>query len=120
MLTRGGSMQDRVIGMLGQLKCMAAMTWLSARAATTLAPQRLWRRLLCQAIRGGRFAGIMAVFTNAIFEFFDTRRERSDLLLLRPNGGLHGYKQGVDRIRTLIIENLQLFACEHDLRYEPC
>ena len=88
------------------------MAFLASGGTATLLALGLWVRFV-EAVGGGRFARVVAVLCETVFELLDAQAED-------PDGVLEGGNLRDDRVGSLIVESVDLFACAHIGQYERC
>jgi hypothetical protein len=111
-LTYLGAMHDDDIGGVRKLQSASGMALLASGGTAALVALGLGVGFL-EAIGGRGLAGVVAVLAETVFELLDAQGQERDGVLER---GEH-LKDGVG---SLIVESLELFACEHVGLYEAC
>jgi hypothetical protein len=102
-------MPNDLVGSIRKGEVASGMSFLPAG----FAPRRLSQGDgLLETVAGRRLATVVAVFAQAVFQFFDPCRQGVNLLLL-------GFQDAPDGIRALFVNRLELFACKFHVEIVP-
>src|SRR5437879_42304 len=100
-------MNTGFVRLLYRRECSTRMSRLPAGGTARLLAQARGLGRLAHSIARGRFAAIMAVFAQPGLQLQNPRAQRIDLRL-------HPAHERIDRIGTLIIDNLELLTRNHN------